>query len=63
MQTFKVLSLSMIIAIFFSGCVLTKIVTVPMRVGGSVVSIVPGVGNTAHDAIDKAAEKIDDIPI
>jgi len=36
---------------------------VPMRLGGAVVSIVPGVGNTAHDAIDKAAEKVDDVPI
>jgi hypothetical protein len=45
------------------GCVLTKIASVPMRLGGAVVSIVPGVGNTAHDAIDKAAEGVDDIPI
>ncbi len=45
------------------GCVFTKIVSVPMRLGGAVVSIVPGVGNTAHDAIDKAAEGVDDIPI
>jgi hypothetical protein len=45
------------------GCVLTKVVTVPMRLGGAVISIVPGVGNTAHDAIDKAAEKVDDVPI
>lgn len=46
-----------------SGCVLTKIVTVPMRIVGAVVSIVPVVGNTAHDAIDKAAEVVDEIPI
>jgi len=45
------------------GCVFTKVATVPMRLGGAVVSIVPGVGNTAHDAIDEAAEKVDDIPI
>ena len=46
-----------------SGCVLTKVATVPMRVGGAAVSLLPGVGNTVHDAIDKAAEKIDDVPI
>lgn len=46
-----------------SGCVLTKVATVPMRLGGAVISIIPGVGNTAHDAIDKAAEKVDDVPI
>ncbi|MFQ5672575.1 MAG: DUF6726 family protein [Nitrospinales bacterium] len=45
------------------GCVLTKVVSTPMRLGGAVVSIVPGVGNTAHDAIDEAADHIDDIPI
>ena len=45
------------------GCVLTKVATVPMRLGGAVVSIVPGVGNSAHDAIDDAAEVVDDVPI
>jgi hypothetical protein len=47
----------------FNGCVLTKILTVPMRVGGAVISIIPVAGNTVHDAIDEAAEIVDDIPI
>jgi hypothetical protein len=42
---------------------LTKIATVPMRVVGAVVSIVPVAGNSAHDAIDGAAEAVDDVPI
>ena len=46
-----------------SGCVLTKLVSVPMRLGGAVVSIVPVVGNTAHDAIDEFADIVDEIPI
>jgi hypothetical protein len=46
-----------------SGCVLTKLVSVPTRVVGAVVSIVPVVGNTAHDAIDEFAEIIDEVPI
>ena len=46
-----------------SGCVLTKLVSVPMRIGSAVISIVPVVGNTAHDAIDKAAEIVDEVPI
>ena len=50
-------------ATLLSGCVLTKVASVPMRLGGAVVSIVPGVGNTAHDAIDEAAEKVDDLPL
>jgi hypothetical protein len=45
------------------GCVLTKVATVPMRLGAAVISIVPGVGNAAHDAIDEAAESVDDVPI
>ena len=48
---------------FLGGCVLTKVISAPMRVGGAVISILPGVGNTAHDAIDEAAERVDDIPI
>ncbi len=63
MKTFKVLLWAVAVTIFFSGCVATKVATVPMRVVGSIISIVPGVGNTAHDAIDEAAEKIDNIPI
>lgn len=46
-----------------NGCVLTKIVTVPMRLGGAVISIVPVAGNSAHDAIDEAAETIDAVPL
>jgi len=45
------------------GCVLTKIITVPMRLGAAVISIVPAVGNPAHDAIDEAAEVVDKVPI
>ncbi len=48
---------------FAGGCVLTKVVTVPMRVVGAVVSIVPAVGNTADDAVDKVADKMDEFPI
>ena len=50
-------------AVSLSGCVLTKLVTVPMRVSGAVVSIVPGVGNVADDAIDGVADTIDEVPI
>ncbi len=46
-----------------SGCFATKIVTVPMRVGGAIVSVVPVVGNVADDAIDVAADTVDLIPL
>ena len=62
MKFVKLLLLS-ILAVQPSGCVLTKVVTVPMRVSGAVISIVPVAGNTADGAIDKAADTIDEIPI
>ncbi len=49
--------------IMSSGCYATKIVSVPMRVLGAVASVVPVVGNTTHDAIDEAADMVDDLPL
>ena len=49
--------------LILNGCVLTKVITVPMRVGGAIVSVVPAVGEMAHDAIDEAADQIDDVPL
>ncbi len=57
------LLLILVMLTMLNGCVLTKLVSVPMRLVGAVVSIVPVAGNTAHDAIDKAAEVVDEIPI
>lgn len=62
-MTWIKLSLFLFLALQLCGCVLTKVVTVPMRVGGAVISVVPAVGNTADDAVDKAADTIDKIPI
>ena len=53
----------LVLLTFLNGCVLTKLITVPMRLTGAVVSIVPVAGNTGHDAIDKAAEIVDKVPI
>lgn len=57
------LLLLLFLACQLGGCVLTKAVTVPMRVGGALISVVPAVGNTADDAVDKAADTVDKIPI
>ncbi len=46
-----------------SGCFFTKLVSVPLRVGAAVISIVPGAGNSIHDAVDSAAETVDAVPI
>ncbi len=51
------------LGMLLSGCFLTKLVSVPLRVGGAVVSVVPGIGNTAHDAIDEVADTVDDMPL
>lgn len=56
------LALSCLLVICLNGCVLTKIVTVPMRLAGAVVSIIPVAGNTAHEVIDEAAEAVDELP-
>ena len=56
-------SVLILIMLFSYACVLTKVVTVPLRVGGAVISVVPLAGETMHDAIDTAADTIDDIPI
>ena len=48
--------------LLLQSCFFTKIITVPMRAGAAVVSIVPVVGNNAHDIIDEAAETVDEIP-
>ena len=60
----KFLNILIIATMLFvlNGCFFTKIVTVPMRLGGAVISIIPVVGNTAHDAVDEAAEVVDDLP-
>ena len=51
------------LVILSSGCYATKVVSVPMRIVGAVTSVVPVVGNTTHDAIDEAADMVDDIPL
>lgn len=51
------------LVLLLQGCVITKVVTVPMRVTGAVISIIPGVGNSIDSSIDKAADVVDDVPI
>ena len=60
MKTLVTLSL---VALFLSGCVFTKVVTVPMRVTGAVVSVIPVVGDGIDNALGASADVIDAIPI
>ncbi len=49
--------LALLISVY--GCAVTKVVTVPLRVGGAVISVVPVVGTTADEVIDTTADIID----
>lgn len=62
MKFIKLLVMLMMLTML-TGCLFTKLVSMPTRVVGAVISIIPVVGNTAHDAIDKAADIIDEVPI
>jgi hypothetical protein len=52
-----------LIALYLSGCVFTKVVTVPMRVTGAVVSVLPVVGDGVNSVLGASADVIDAIPI
>ena len=58
----KKLVIIVIVALYISGCVFTKLVTVPLRVSGSLISIVPIVGNQIDEVIGQSADLIDDLP-
>jgi len=58
----KIIAL-LLLSIYLSGCVLTKVVTVPIRVTGSVISVIPVVGDPVDAFLDNAADIIDTIPI
>jgi len=62
MRPFAISALLVLMTVFLSGCLFTKVVTVPMRLGGAVISIVPVGGNVVHDSIDLSAEAIDELP-
>ena len=61
-MVFRLLLLSLL---FFSlnGCFLTKVVTVPMRIGGAVISVIPVCGDAIDAAIDETADIIDKTPL
>jgi len=57
------LSVLLSLSILLSGCFFTKVVTVPMRVTGAVISVVPIVGDPIDETIDNVADGIDLIPL
>ena len=59
----KKLFVFVLISLYLSGCVLTKVVTVPMRVTGAVISVIPVVGDPIDEILGYSADVIDRIPI
>jgi len=59
----KKLLVFVLISLYLSGCVLTKVVTVPMRVTGAVISVIPVVGDPIDEILGYSADVIDRIPI
>jgi hypothetical protein len=55
--------LLVVLSLGMNGCVLTRLVTMPMRVVGAVTTIVPVAGDISHEAIDDASDVVDKIPI
>ena len=49
--------------LFLTGCIATKVVTIPMRVAGEVVGFVPVVGGVAEAVVDTTAGAIDLVPL
>ena len=59
----KKLLVFVLISLYLSGCVLTKVVTVPIRVTGAVISVIPVIGDPIDDILGYSADVIDRIPI
>ena len=59
----KKLLVFVLISLYLSGCVLTMVVTVPMRVTGVVISVIPVIGDPIDEVLDQSADIIDAIPI
>jgi hypothetical protein len=51
------------IMLFLTGCLATKVVTIPMRVAGEVVGFVPVVGGVVEGAVDTTAGVVDLVPL
>ncbi len=51
------------VALLLSSCVFTKVVTVPIRVTGAVISVIPVIGDGVDSILGASADIIDAIPI
>jgi hypothetical protein len=58
----RLIALSLV-PVCLSSCVFTKVVTVPMRITGALVSVIPVVGDGVNSVLETSADVIDAIPI
>lgn len=63
MNKVKIITTCLLLLFLLSGCVVTKVLTVPIRITGAVISVIPVAGNKIDSAMDKYADKIDEAPI
>ena len=54
---------TLVLLLFLTGCLATKVVTIPMRVAGEVVGFVPVVGGVVECAVDTTAGGVDLVPL
>ena len=59
----KIIVLLALISFSLSGCILTKIVSTPIRLTGTVVSSIPIVGDSVGSVLDSSADAIDIIGV
>ncbi len=63
MKRLTLLAMACLVVLTASGCLLTRVVTAPMRVVGGAATLIPVAGDAAHIAIDEAADLIDEVPL
>jgi len=54
---------TLMLLFLLTGCLATKVVTIPMRVVGEVVGLVPVVGGVVEVAVDTTAFAVDLVPL
>ena len=58
-----ILFFTLALSLYLTGCMATKVVTVPMRVAGEVVGFVPVVGGVVEGVVVTTAGVVDLVPL
>ncbi|MBA5248747.1 MAG: hypothetical protein FE834_04320 [Gammaproteobacteria bacterium] len=57
------LTVVLLFTLILSGCFLTKVVSVPLRISGAVISVIPVIGDPIDSALDATADVVDTVPL